>query len=372
MGYPNKLVDLHASSFKSSPTPKKNYEFVDAIRCIAMISIVAEHSFFFDDIVFHPSNPLHRVVFSTSIQIVKYGTINFFLLAGFLIGEKFTDYTPLQYLQRRVKSTVTPWIFWSLFFLLVWVIRDLISAYRFGGGHLDANYSDTISHYLSVIYLFSNYWFIPNFLCCITVLLIFRKHLYSKWLGGILLIFTLLYAVNIYTLWFEPRHPTAILGFVFFLWLGAQFNKDYKSFEAWVEKVPVIVWVVLTIITLILGVKESLILRNTHSIDPYNSLRISNILYSIACFFLFMRIKNLKAINALKPRETTYGIYLIHYILVDSLLPEIFRPLKDHVTNMPLLELIAYQLLRFVIVYGLTFALVRALNYTKLKWTIGR
>lgn len=356
----------------NNTSEKKNYEFVDAIRAIAMLSIVAEHSFFFNDTIYHPSNPWKQVVFSTSIQLVKFGTISFFLIAGFLIGEKFTEYTPLQYLKRRIKNTVTPWLFWSLFFVMVWVVRDIIVAYRFNGGHLYHDFSNKVIDHFRIIYIFSNYWFIPNFLCCITILLIFRRYLYSNWLGNILLIFTLLYAVNIYTNWFEPRHPTAILGFVFFLWLGAQFNRDFKYFESQINKLSVWFWLLLTLVTLIIGVKESLVLRSINSVDPYNSLRISNILYSLSCFFLLIRVKNLKVINVLKPRETTYGIYLIHYILVDSLLPEIFRPIRKHVTELPLIELIGYQLLRFVIVYAITFALVRALNYTKLKWMVGR
>ena len=89
-------------------------------------------------------------------------------------------------------------------------------------------------------------------------------------------------------------------------------------------------------------------------------------------FFLLLRIKNLKFTNLLKPRETTYGIYLIHYIIVDSVLSEMFRPLKFNVTPLPLFELIAYQILRFILVYGITFGLVRTLNYSKLKWTVGR
>ncbi len=355
-----------------TPSPKKNYEFVDAIRCIAMISIVAEHSIFLPDPIYHPSNPLHYYIYAILFQLVKFGTINFFLLAGFLISEKFTDYSPYEYLKRRVKSTVTPWVFWSLFFLLVLVIKDIILVYRFNKGVFDHDFTDSITFQIQMIYIYSNYWFIPNFLCCITILLIFRRYLYSYWLGAVLLIFSLFYSFNIYFTWIEPKHPTAIFGFVFFLWLGAQFNRNFNSFEDRVNKIPVYIYALLTIITLILGVKEALFLRKLHSVDAYNSLRITNILYSIACFFLLLRMKNLKTINILKPRETTFGIYLIHYILVDSLLPEIFRPIKDNVTQLPLAEILGYQLLRFIIVYGITYAIVKALNYTKMKWTIGR
>lgn len=353
-------------------TLKKNYDFVDAIRAIAMIGIVSEHAIFFPEQNYHPTNLLQYDAYAILFQFVKFGTINFFLLAGFLISVKFTDYSPLEYLKRRIKSTVVPWIFWTLFFLFVLLIKDVVIAYRFYKGTFDQDFFDNIIYQVRMIYIFSNYWFIPNFLCCITILLIFRRYLYSYWLGAVLLICSLLYAANIYFNWVEPRHPTAIFGFVFFLWLGAQFNKDFKSFETWVSKTPLLMWILITAFTLFLAVKEALLLRSMHSIDPYNSLRITSMLYSVSCFFLLMRIKNLKFTGFLRPRETTYGIYLIHYILVDSLLPEIFRPIGNDISQLPLIEFLGYQLLRFVIVYGITFALVRTLNYTKLKWTIGR
>ncbi|RYE13917.1 MAG: acyltransferase [Rickettsiales bacterium] len=355
-----------------TPTPKKNYGFVDAIRCIAMIAIVMEHSIHFSETTYHPSNPIHYYIYATLFQFTKFGTINFFLLAGFLIGEKFTDYSPLQYLKRRVDSTLTPWIFWSLFYLLLHIITDIIIVYRFNKGVFDQDFTNNIIDQTKIIYLYTNYWFIPNFLCCISILLIFKQYLYSYWLGFVLLIFSLIYSINIYYTWIEPEHTTAILGFVFFLWLGAQLNQNFESVNNWVSKTSVYVWLLLTILTLYLAVKEGLLLRQIHSIDPYNSLRISNILYSIAMFFLLLKIKNFRFVNYLKPRETTYGIYLIHYIIVGSVLSEIFRPLKFNVTPLPLFELIAYQILRFIIVYGVTFGLVRILNYTKLKWTIGR
>lgn len=355
-----------------TPTPKKNYEFVDAIRCIAMISIVADHSISLYEGGYKPTDNLSNIVFATLVQLVKFGTINFFLLAGFLIGEKFTDYSPLEYLARRVKNTFTPWVFWSLFFLVIKVVTDFIAAYRFNHGQLDENYGENIIDHLKAVYLYSSYWFIPNFLCCITVLLIFRKHLYSYFLGMILLAFTISYIINIYAQWIEPRHSTAILGFVFFLWLGAQFNRNLTSIENWLQKTTVFIWIAAGILAIIWGVKEIFLLKSMHSIDPYNSLRISNIFYSLICFFLLLKIKSFKLVNYLKPRETTYGIYLIHAILVANVLPEIFRSIRNHVVKLPLPEVVGYQFLRFVMVYGVTIAIVKLINATRFKWLIGR
>jgi surface polysaccharide O-acyltransferase-like enzyme len=362
---------MHTLTQSASPV-KKNYAFVDAIRGISMIAIVAEHSISFDTGTYAPQDSLSITILSTLIQLVKFGTICFFLLAGFLIGENFSKVTAFEYLKKRIRNTFAPWLFWSIMFLITIVIGNIMAAYKFGNGHLDADYPSQFLEHVKMVYLYTSYWFIPNFLICISILLVFRKHLYSYWLGGVLLIFTLVYTLNIYHEWMEPRHSTAILGFVFFLWLGAQFNKNLDAIENFLSKTPVYLWVILVIISLVFGVKEELYLKSIHSIDQYNSLRFTNIVYSLAFFFLLLRLKNFRIINKLNPRETTYGIYLIHYIIVFSVLPEIFPALRHNINNLTLPEVLGYQLIRFIIVYGVSLYLVRFINVTKFKWSIGR
>ena len=355
-----------------APAPKKNYEFIDSIRAIAMISIVMEHCFSFDDHMYHQPDKLSLYTYVAAIQFIKFGTIAFFLLSGFLIGEKFTDYTPVQYLKRRVDNTILPWVFWSLFFLAMMILNDVVSAYQFNHGQFEPHYGAIVWHYAVTIYLYTSYWFIPNFLICIGVLLIFKRYLYSYWLGAGLFVCTILYMFNIYHEWVEPRHSTAILGFVFFLWMGAQLNRNLAQLEKWLDKTPVLLWAFLSLITLVAGVFETQHLKTLHSVDPYNTLRFSNILYSLCFFFLLLKIKSFKFAKYLKSRETTYGIYLIHYILVYSLLPMIFTSLRFGINQLTYAEVWCYLIARFVIAYGLTFILVTLINKSRAKWLIGR
>ncbi len=336
-----------------------------------MMSIVIEHSISFDSAQYAPTDKLSIITFTTIVQCIKFGTIAFFLLAGFLIGEKFTTYTPLQYLKRRLDNTILPWIFWSLFFLGTMVLNDVISAYQFNHGQFEPNYTARFFNYFKVIYLYSSYWFIPNFLICIGILLLFQRYLYSYWLGAGLLLFTVLYMFNIYYEWIEPRHSTAIFGFVFFLWLGAQFNKHLAGLEKWLDKTSVWMWVALSIITGIIGIQEILYLK-PHSIDAFNTLRASNILYSLCFFFLLLKMKNFKFINYLKPRETTYGIYLIHYIIVAMALPLIFPSLRFGIKHLSYGEVWLYLPARFIIAYSITFVIVTLINKSRAKWLIGR
>jgi len=199
-----------------APPARKNYEFVDATRGVAMITIVAEHSIFFDTNIYNPHDAFSITMLSSLVQLVKFGTICFFLLAGFLIGDNFETTTSWGYLKKRIKNTFMPWAFWSLFFLAIIVGKDVFLAFKFANGHLDEGYSNRFFDYVKMIYLYTSYWFIPNFLICIGILLMFRRHLYSYYLGAVLLLFTLAYTVNIYNEWIEPRHSVALFGFVFF------------------------------------------------------------------------------------------------------------------------------------------------------------
>jgi large-conductance mechanosensitive channel len=108
------------------------------------------------------------------------------------------------------------------------------------------------------------------------------------------------------------------------------------------------------------------------SVDCFNTLRISNIVYSLTMFLLLLKIGPLENLqNYLKPRHTTFGIYLIHQIWIFRLLPEIFRPFNIKVEEMTVYGAVVYTILRFIIVYGLTFLVVKLLLRTRFKWIIG-
>jgi len=142
---------------------KKNYNFIDAIRCLAIISIVMEHCFAFDSYTYHPADKLSILTYAAVMQFIKFGTIAFFLLAGFLIGEKFTVYSPVQYLKRRIDNTIAPWLFWSLLFCVMIVLNDVICACKFNTGKITPHYGFVVLDYLKTIYLYTSFWFIPNF-----------------------------------------------------------------------------------------------------------------------------------------------------------------------------------------------------------------
>lgn len=349
---------------------KRNYDFIDYIRCLAMMSIVAEHAFDVGAYIFK-SYSVNFWVYVMDIQLTKFGTIAFFILAGFLLGDKFTQYTPSQYLQRRVKSTFWPWVMWSLVFFAGLLIRDWVSYRHYGSGGFD--FWQYFRDELMLTYLFSNYWFIINFLICIAILLLFRKKLYSLKLGGALLACTLFYCVNVYFEWIIPIHTTALFGFVFFLWLGAQFNKNLEVIESKIKQIPFVFFLGLVVVCFALAMAETRLMFNIKSQEPFNTLRITIVCYSLAAFALLVKIgDSLKFLRFFRPRETTFGIYLIHAIMVFLILPEIQRHFNMGPTvGLPVAELIALQFARFITAYILTFIVVISINQTSARWIIG-
>ncbi|GAB3919046.1 acyltransferase family protein [Mucilaginibacter boryungensis] len=348
---------------------KRNYTFIDNIRCIAMMGIVADHAFNVGDYIFK-THSASFWAYGINIQLAKFGTITFFLLAGFLLGDKFAEYTPAQYLKRRFKNTFRPWIIWSLIFLIAIMAKSAVMALRIYHDPFDV-WASLLST-LKIVYLYSNYWFIINFLICIGILLMFKRRLYSWKLGVALLACTLFYSINVYFEWIEPIHTTALFGFVFFLWLGAQMHKNWEMVERKIRTMPLLVFTGMFLMTLALTMAETHVLLQRHSIEPYNTLRVTNLLYSLAVFALLVKIRDFNLLSYFKPRETTFGIYLIHYIIIYNILPEILIHLDVvNAADMSLAGICTYQYSRFIITYVVTFFIVKGINTTRFKWIIG-
>lgn len=352
-------------------TKTKNYDFIDTMRFIAMIGIVMEHSSPF--LGLRLINFQDQVIQTIALQFIKFGTIVFFILAGFLIGDKFNQYTTQQYLSRRLKTTLKPWLFWVSIFLLLFYIDQGVRYYK----HFEApGFIDPLAYLADrfhFILVYTSFWFIINFMICITILLLFRKYMYKLWLGLVLGILSLFYSVNLYYEWIPTGHTTALVGFVFYLWLGVILHKYFDDFQQWISKrsfLSLSFWVVFTFI---LSCLETLNLLKLSSNDSLNTLRITNIIYSFACFLFLYRFCNFKAIEKLDPRSMTFGIHLVHHILIIIFLPMILQPLKIVYADQSTWTLVLMQFVIFILIYGATYLLVYYIGRSKkLKWTVGQ
>lgn len=349
----------------------KNYDFIDTMRFIAMIGIVMEHSSPFLGLKLEGLH--NQIIQVTSLQFIKFGTIVFFILAGFLIGDKFHQYTTKQYLGRRLHTTLRPWLFWVSIFILLFYIDQGVRYLKNYEALGFVNPVDYILDRLHFIIVYTSFWFIINFMICITILLVFRKYMYKLYFGVILGILSLFYSVNLYYEWIPTGHTTALVGFVFYLWLGVILHKYFDSFQKWIKMRSLLSLSFLVIFTFVLSCLETLNLMQLGSIDSLNTLRITNILYSFACFLFLYRFCNFKAIEKLNPRSMTFGIHLVHHILIIIVLPMILKPLKIVYLDQSTWTLFFMQFPIFLFIYTSTFILVYYIGKSKkLKWTVGQ
>lgn len=336
-----------------------------------MIGIVMEHSSFFFGAKFFTKNEKLLQIFS--LQLFKFGTIIFFLLAGFLIGDKFNTYNTKEYLRRRLDNTAKPWLFWVFVLFILNHIDSIVKNIKYG---YSAFYNTTFK---SLIFDFGNiifntsFWFIPNFLICIAILLLFRKNLYSIRFGIFLMCLSLFYAINLYLDIIPTSHTTALFGFIFYLWLGVQINKYYEQFKYIIDKISMtLIWILL-IVAFALASLESYYLLKLLPADPFNTLRLTNIIYSLLSFVFLYKLGAKIQIKRFNPSIFTFGIYLVHQILVFRLMPLIFRPLHINFENKTAYYFLIIQLLTFVVVYFVSILMVIGLNkFNKLRWMIGR
>jgi len=351
-----------------SKPEKKNFDFVDTIRCISMIGIVFEHcSVLWKDMYVDYGDRLFQ---ASVMQFFKFATIAFFLIGGFLINHKFTEYTPLEYLKNRFKNTIGPWLFWIVILIVLNTGHMYFMHSKFNQPEVPL-FEFIITQFEHTIF-FTSFWFILNFLICISILLIFKKYLY-KWGFGLLWgLVSLFYSLNLYYGWIVTEHSTALFGFVFYLWLGVYMNRYYDKVSVFIRKISWSWLIILNLLFFALASLEIVYLMDRGSEDAFNTLRITNIMYSLSMFILLLKLGPLKKLQTfIKPRQTTFGIYLLHQILIIRLLGEIFRPAKFNVLNMDVVEATGYTVLRFGLVYFLSFLLVNLILKTRFKWAIG-
>ncbi len=278
--------------------------FANNVRFLSMAAIIGVHAIgAYSAIVQLPSVSAPLFYFE---QPLKFGTIAFFLVAGFLFGERIDAYSPLEYFKRRLRSVLTPWLFWfSLFGMLV-LASDVVHK-RLAGSIL----SHAFTMYCKLLPN-SIFWFVPNLLFALAILLLFRRLLIDVRMGLLFLLASLFYGINIYGQWIPVPHPQAVFGFVFYLWLGAWCAWHFPTLEKRLARIPVSAMLCLIVLALTLALAESKLLSSLGSIDPMNSLRISNQIYSVVVVMGIVKVKGAMWPRFVDVRKHTFGLYLTH------------------------------------------------------------
>lgn len=362
------LLSLHM------PVPTntgQEYLFVSNVRFLSMIAVVILHCIFSltCDLKLNVSQ---GVIFGLA-QPFKFGTIGFFLISGFLMADKIQGRSSSEYLLRRLHTVFAPWLLWFLAYCAVSIaLCTLLGQSDFSRG--------IYAHFFGYAYscLFDTaFWFVPNLLICLGVLLLCRRFLFDFRLGLTLAACSLFYGLNIYYHWIiNTAHTRALLGFVFYLWLGAFAAHHASSLMAWVNRVPMRTMILLTISTFLGTLFEAYVMLLRGFTDYLNTLRISNQLFSVAVALTIFKARRTLWPRFINVRATTYGIYLTHttllfllsYALVHSNVLLDFGRLPGGSTT----AVVSLSLAGFFVIYGSSLALATYIfHHPRWRWMVG-
>jgi membrane-bound acyltransferase YfiQ involved in biofilm formation len=369
MAWPTSPVPVDRLHADSRSYRRSDYPFVNNVRFLSMVAIVWVHSEFLWG---RPANGVYHIQ-PVLLQLMKFGTIGFFLISGFLLGEGLTRDSPRQYFYRRFHSVFVPWLFWGFLWLMIAVSSDFL-----GGNHADSLRSSlrlVAGQYVRFVFTQSIYWYVPNFFVCMAIVIGLYRRVPDYVQGATYLAMSLLYGVNVYLEIIPTRHTSALLGFVFYLWLGSFAYKHREALSRWLSRIS---WMRLIMYASIAGglaLVETHVLRLMHRGDSANILRISNQVYAVLAVLMIVKCRRRLYPASIDVRAETFGIYLIHPILI-----EIYYIAAAHLPvpkgmridpNGPLTLLVGVAM--FLAIYVLSLTATKQINkVSSLRWIVGR
>jgi peptidoglycan/LPS O-acetylase OafA/YrhL len=360
------------SSLKLAPSGA-SFLFADNIRFLSIAAVVCIHCIQIScALAGLSSNSLLERCF---LQPFKFATICFFLISGFLMGDGLRKRTPREYLKRRLHRVFVPWLFWvSLYCSMIFV--QISGQNQFHSNSLWNNISFAFSVLYSCVFL-TSYWFVPNLMIAIFLLLHWRHHLFDPRLGCILMGSSLGYGLNMHAHWFlNEDHAQAMFGFIFYLWLGAWAERHFTALQAVMARIPATVLFSLAGILGLAALIESSVLSAVGDPFAMSSLRISNQAFSIVAALALFKLRKPVWPRALNVRATTFGIYLTHTIvlmlLTSAAMQMFLRGIVVPGAGLKSLTAAGLSLLSFLLVYGGALTLTEwMLRHPRLRWTIG-
>jgi hypothetical protein len=253
-------------------------------------------------------------------QSGKFGSIGFFLVSGFLMGEGLARSAPLDYMGRRLRRIFLPWVPWFVFCSIMQMTSELLT----GQAHLSSSHANMVFVIRGFYWgMFATaYWFVPNLMLALAILLVFRRHLNDIRVGLVLLLISLSYGAILYVPWIPYKsHTQALVGFVFYLWLGAYCSPRRDAIDAWVARTSMMTFVLLTLFTGLLALGESQLIVGRDAC--MSTLRISNQIYSVAVVLMIFKMSRAIYPRRVNVRETTYGVHLSHSVVLLLILDSI-------------------------------------------------
>lgn len=350
------------SSVVLSAQDASDHLFVNNIRHWSMFGIVLIHCATFAT-VFAPEIPTFAYML---IELAKFGTIGFFVISGFLLGERY-QLGKVEYLKRRLKRLAVPWTLWFLVFCALRWISDLL------------HHRAPLVGFLGVIRWFvdnlfgSAFWFVPNLLVALCALLLFSKYIDDWRFGAAAFAISFAHGINVYGRWFPTPHTYAFLGFLSYLWLGAWSARNWQKVKFFSDSLPVWMLAPMAAVFWAFSMFETEVLVWMHRSDVSNTLRISNQAFSVVAILLLMKTPNIVWPRFINVREHTFGIYLAHtpMIMVVSAFLKRMPFARAGVIHSQA-GTVGLVLLLFAFTYALSVAIAVTLSrFEKTRWMVG-
>jgi hypothetical protein len=345
---------------------KRGLPFVDTVRFWTMAAVVFGHC----TVVFGSLGPSDDMLTQIVLTPIRFGTIGFFLIAGMLLGNRLRTDRSGDYFRRRVSRLFAPWLFWYLLLVVVVVLRYhhfFKVPFRLDRGELRLigdQLLDNLFH--------TAFWFVPNLLLGMCVLLGFRRYLYTWRLGAGLLALNLFYAVNIYTKWVPSIHSEAVFGFVFYLWLGGMAGIYRGRWMGWLARVSMSALLCVTLMAAGLAFAETRLLTG-RALDPLNVLRVTNQVYAVLVLLLLVKMGRPRWTRFVDVRRETFGIYLTHTLILITACRVVMAVCSvDGWWRTTRTGLSGLWLIVFVATYGFSLGLTRLLlRSSRTAWMVG-
>lgn len=342
---------------------------MDIIRFVAISSVVWGHCLLgLETVKF--SGVDSQTAQSVLLQTGRVGTLLFFLVSGFLLSTRIESFTLKSYLKYRLFSLIVPWLIFVSILIVVQLFQTL-SLHQVISGPVKPTLILLFNLFKASLF-HAAYWFIPVVLLSASLLIVLKKQVKNLWFGGLLLAITLFYGINLYCGWVSANHTRAFLGYVFFMWLGIRIKDNIALIEAILHKIPVFVLWPLLFLTYALACGEGKILSNMGCVDPYASIRWSNAVFSVLLFLYFLKSDSMGWVKWLNPRQSAYGVYLVHSLVIIAVTPFINKAVIHQNTVLGLPALMLRLALFFVLIFGISCLIVTGLRKSPLYFIAGR
>lgn len=336
---------------------------MNIIKFIAMCSVVWGHCIYqLEHQYFHKGND--QLVQAVMLQIGRVGTVAFLMVTGYLMSTKIANLTIGSYLRSRFRSLILPWVVFLAACIGIEMLHTILATPQ----HISAAALVNLAGNLANIFVFhSAYWFIPASIFASLILIAFKKYINSMWFGVALVTITLFYSVNLYHNWISANHTRAFLGYVFFMWLGIQIRAHIHGIKRHIDNIP---WAVITgllIVTFFMACEEEMKLTAIGSVDPYASIRSTNFVFSILLFLSIIKTYRMGWIDQLKPQSNIYGVYLIHPIIINEILPYTNKFISYNNFCHDVIGSIITQTFIFALIFSISYLLIISIRRLPFK-----